>query len=384
MRRHPWIFSGAIARLADNVEAGETVRVTSHDGAFLAWAAVSPKSQIRARVWSFGEQEKINADLFAARIARARAARDDMPAMHDPLAGIRLVHGESDGLPGVIADRYADTLVVQLLTCGAEHWREAIADALSAHSGCRNIYERSDADVRALEGLAPRVGALRGAPAAQVEICEGPRRLRFLIDLESGQKTGFYLDQAENRALIADLASAKSVLNCFCYSGAFTIAALAGGAANVLSIDSSAAALALLERNLALNACDAGRSAVLEDDVFKALRGLRDAGKSFDLVILDPPKFAPTAAHAERAARAYKDINLLAFKLLNPGGRLVTFSCSGGVDSALFQKIVAGAALDAHAEMQIERRLAAAPDHPVLLSFPEGDYLKGMVCRRLG
>jgi 23S rRNA (cytosine1962-C5)-methyltransferase len=274
-------------------------------------------------------------------------------------------------------------LVVQILACGAERWRDAIIDALVRESGHCMLYERSDADVRLLEGLSPRAGPLRGNPAGRVEIAEGARRLRFVVDVAAGQKTGFYLDQAENRALVTGLAAGKNVLNCFCYTGAFSIAALAGGAAAVTSIDSSANALAQFEEHLRLNACETARSTAIEADVFKALRNLRNAGKFFDLLIVDPPKFAPTAAHAERAARAYKDINLLGFKLLNPGGRLVTFSCSGGVDASLFQKIVAGAALDAGVEAQIERRLTAAPDHPVLLSFPEGDYLKGLVCRRL-
>jgi 23S rRNA (cytosine1962-C5)-methyltransferase len=382
LRRHPWIFSGAVASVSE-IPPGTTVRVTSHDGAFLAWAALSPDSQIRARVWSFEESDSVDADFFSARIERALQSRRAMPASGDPHAALRLVHGESDGLPGVIADRYADTLVVQLLSCGAERWRDEITDALVTTTGCSNVYERSDADVRKLEGLAPRSGILRGAPAGEIEILEGERKLRFLVDVADGQKTGFYLDQAENRALVASVAAGQQVLNCFCYTGAFSIAALAGGAANVTSIDSSADALLKLAVHLQLNGCDAARSTAMEADVFQALRSQRDAGRRYDLIILDPPKFAPTAAHAERAARAYKDINLLGFKLLNPGGRLLTFSCSGGIDSGLFQKIVAGAALDAGVDAQIERKLTASPDHPVLLSFPEGDYLKGLVCRRL-
>jgi 23S rRNA (cytosine1962-C5)-methyltransferase len=383
LRRHPWIFSGAVEKPPANAGPGDTVRVTSHDGEFLAWAALSPESQIRARVWSFDENERVDADFFFARIERALRSRRAMAASGDPRAALRLVHGESDGVPGVIVDRYADTLVVQLLSCGAERWREEIADALVKATGCSHMYERSDADVRKLEGLAPRSGILRGAPAAEIEILEGERKLRFLVDVAGGQKTGFYLDQAENRALVAAMAADKQVLNCFCYTGAFSIAALAGGATSVTSIDSSADALVKLAAHLQLNGCNAARSTVIEADVFQALRAQRDAGRRYDLIILDPPKFAPTAAHAERAARAYKDINLLGFKLLNPGGRLVTFSCSGGIDAGLFQKIVAGAALDAGVDAQIERKLTASPDHPVLLSFPEGDYLKGLVCPRL-
>jgi 23S rRNA (cytosine1962-C5)-methyltransferase len=381
-RRHPWIFSGAVAGVSGNPGSGDTARVLSHDGAFLAWAALSPESKIRARVWSFDEAERIDAEFFASRVKRAVKSREALPASRDPRGALRLVHGESDGLPGLIVDRYADTLAVQILASGAERWRNEIAEVLAEVSGCANIYERSDADVRELEGLPPRTGNLRGAAPSQIEIAEGS--LRFLVDVVSGQKTGFYLDQAENRALVASEASGKTILNCFCYTGAFSIAALAGGAKSVTSVDSSADALARLGAHLKLNGCNPSRSTALEADVFKALRDERNMGHSYDIIVMDPPKFAPTASHAERAARAYKDINLLGFKLLKPGGRLFTFSCSGGVSAELFQKIIAGAALDAGVDAQIERRLTATPDHPVLLSFPEGDYLKGLVCRRVG
>ncbi len=381
-RRHPWIFSGAVEKLSGQAESGDTVRVLSHDGVFLAWAALSPESKIRARAWSFDEADRIDADFFTRRIRRALQSRRALSAYADPQGALRLIHGESDGLPGLVVDRYADTLVVQILASGAERWRGEIVKALAGETGCTNIYERSDADVRELEGLQPRTGNLRGAAPSQIEIIEGTRKLRFLVDVVAGQKTGFYLDQAENRALVADLAADKTVLNCFCYTGAFSIAALAGGAKTVTSIDSSADALTKFAAHLKLNNCNPGRSVAMEADVFKQLRSERDMGHSYDLIVMDPPKFAPTAAHADRAARAYKDINLLGFKLLKPGGRLFTFSCSGGVSAELFQKIIAGAALDAGVDAQIERRLTAGPDHPVLLSFPEGDYLKGIVCRR--
>jgi 23S rRNA (cytosine1962-C5)-methyltransferase len=384
LRRHPWIFSGAVAKVAGNPEPGSSVRVVSHEGAFLAWAAYSPASNIRARVWSFDEAERIAADFFAGRVTRALASRQALNAPQYPRAAMRLVHGESDGLPGVIADRYADTIVLQVSSTGAERWREEIVDALLQATGCANVYERSDADVRALEGLSARTGVMRGSAPVQIQIEEGARPLRFMVDVAAGQKTGFYLDQAANRSLLADIAGGKQVLNCFCYTGAFSIAALAGGASRVISIDSSADALARLAEHLRLNDIDPQRSNAVEADAFQALRKERDAGHTYDFIVLDPPKFAPTAAHAEKAARAYKDINLLGFKLLKPGGQLMTFSCSGGVDAALFQKIVAGAALDAQVDAQIERKLTAGPDHPVLLSFPEGEYLKGLLCRRLG
>jgi 23S rRNA (cytosine1962-C5)-methyltransferase len=270
--------------------------------------------------------------------------------------------------------------VLQLSSTGAERWRDAVAEAVAAASGCDVLYERSDVEVRALEGLPVRTGALRGAPADLVTITE--HGTRYLVDVVHGQKTGFYLDQRANRARIRGLAAGRDVLNAFCYTGGFSLSALAGGARSVLSIDSSAAALALARENLALNGLDAAHAEWLEADVFSALRELRNAGRAFDLIVLDPPKFAPTAAHAERAARAYKDINLLGLKLLRPGGLLATFSCSGGVSPELFQKIVAGAAVDAGVEAQVRARFQADVDHPVVLSFPEGEYLKGLLLEK--
>jgi 23S rRNA (cytosine1962-C5)-methyltransferase len=290
--------------------------------------------------------------------------------------GLRLVHGESDGLPGIIADRYGDTVVVQLLSTGAERWRDAIADALAALPGVARVIERSDADVRALEGLEPRSGLLRGA-AANGPLIVHEHGLKFGVDAGHGHKTGFYLDQRDNRLLLRGLARGKAVLDCFCYSGGFALNALAGGAAAVTAIDSSGPALAAAQANTALNQLNDAEW--LEADVFQTLRKFRDGDRKFDIIVLDPPKLAPTAAHAEKAARAYKDINLLAFKLLNPGGRLMSYSCSGGVSPDLFQKIVAGAALDAGVDARIERWLHAAADHPVALNFPEGEYLKGLL-----
>ena len=383
LRRHPWIFSGAIAEVRGNPGSGDTVNVSSSQGAFLAWAAYSPKSQIRARVWSFREADAIGRPWLEARLAVAIAYRRSLFAKGQDLQGLRLVYGEADGLPGLVVDGYGDTLVMQVASAGVERWRDDIADALMALTGCQRIYERSDLDVRELEGLAPRCGALRGdEPPELVQMTEsGPPAMRFRVDLRHGQKTGFYLDQRDNRTLAAAYAQGRDVLNCFCYTGSFTVSALAGGAQSVLSVDSSGEALKLARENVSLNGFDAAGVEWLESDVFKALRLLRDQGRQFDLVILDPPKFAPTASHAERAARAYKDINLWGFKLLRPGGVLITFSCSGGISPDLFQKIVAGAALDAGAEARVVRRLAAAPDHPLLLSFPESEYLKGLVCR---
>jgi len=377
LRRHPWIFSGGVSRVDGQPQGGDTVAVHSAQGEFLAWAAYNPDSQISARIWSWDQNETIDAAFFERRIRAAIAARTH-PGI--PAESCRLVYGEADGLPGLIADRYGDTVVVQLASVGAERWREAIADALLHVTGAARVYERSDLDVRELEGLPPRVGVLRGdAPPETIEIKE--HSVHFLVDVRHGHKTGFYLDQRTNRHIVGKLARGKEMLNCFCYTGGFSLHALAEGVAHVTSIDSSGEALAWGQRQATLNGYEAARATWLAADVFKELRTLRDQGKSYDVIVLDPPKFAPTAAHAEKAARGYKDINLLAFKLLRPGGLLATFSCSGGVSDDLFQKIVAGAALDAGVDAQILRRFSQAPDHPVLLSFPESAYLKGLLCR---
>ncbi|MFN9490838.1 MAG: class I SAM-dependent rRNA methyltransferase [Betaproteobacteria bacterium] len=369
-RRHPWVFSGGIAKVEGQPKLGDSVALQSADGVFLGVAAYSPDSQIRARVWDWTPRD-IDAAFFAERIRHAAALRQ---AAADE--GVRLIHGESDGLPGVVADRYADSVVLQLLSAGAERWRGAIADALAALPGIARVIERSDADVRELEGLPSQSGLLRGEAAA------GPLTVRehgleFAVDAEQGHKTGFYLDQRDNRGLLRGLAKGKAVLDCFCYSGGFALNALAGGATSVTAIDSSGPALAAAEANAARNRLSGAEW--LEADVFQSLRKFRDAGRKFDLIVLDSPKFAPTAAHAEKAARAYKDINLLAFKLLNTGGRLMTYSCSGGVSPDLFQKIIAGAALDAGVDARIEHWLHASADHPVVMNFPEGEYLKGLV-----
>jgi len=380
LRRHPWIFSGAVAHLDGDPAPGATVDLLAANGQFLARAAYSPSSQIRARVWTFDSSEPIDMDFFRRRIRSSLATRNSF-RLENQTNAFRLVHAESDGLPGLIVDRYAGTLVLQSLTAGSEYWKDTLADLLLELTGLPDIYERSDADVRELEGLPPQVGPLRGVmPLSPFTILEN--NLKFTVNLETGHKTGFYLDQRENRLRVRALAEGRDVLDCFCYTGGFTVNALAGGAQSVISVDSSADALALCQENVSLNALDVSRQTGLEGDVFQLLRKFRDEARSFDLIVLDPPKFAPTAAQAEKAARGYKDINLLAFKLLRPGGLLVTCSCSGGVDAAFFQKIVASAALDADVDAQILAHLEQAPDHPVALDFPEGTYLKGLVCRR--
>jgi 23S rRNA (cytosine1962-C5)-methyltransferase len=380
LRRHPWVFSGAVARLEGAPAPGGTVDLLAADGRFLGRGAFSPTSQIRARLWTFETAGPVDAAFFRRRLQAALAARQDLH-LDAQTDAQRLVYAESDGLPGLIVDRYAGTLVLQSLTAGSEYWKETLADLLIELTGLQDIYERSDADVRTLEGLPPRVGPLRGACGTlSFPIIENS--LRFTVDLASGHKTGFYLDQRLNRLRLRELAEGRDVLDCFCYTGGFSVNALAGGARSVLSVDSSGDALELCRLNVALNDLPADRHQTQAGDVFQLLRRFRDEGRSFDLIVLDPPKFAPTAAQAEKAARGYKDINLLAFKLLRPGGLLVTFSCSGGVDAALFQKIVASAALDAGVQAHILEHLSQAPDHPVALNFPEAAYLKGLVCRR--
>ena len=377
LRRHPWIFSGAIDQVRGAPQLGETVVVLDAQDAFLAYAAFSPQSQIRARIWSFDRDATIDAAFMRNAIARAVAYRNagvSAPATN----AVRLVHGESDGLPGLIVDRYADTAVMQCSSAGADYWRDVFADAVMTHAGCSRVYERSDVEVRALEGLLPRIGRLRGdEPAASVEIIEGEARYR--VDVRAGQKTGFFLDQRENRAKLRNAANGRDVLDVFCYSGGFTISALLGGARSVAAIDSSAAALLQAQENVRANRLNARSVEWIEADAFATLRRLHREGRRFDLIVLDPPKFAPTEKHVARAARAYKDVNLWALRLLRTNGLLYTFSCSGGVREELFQSIVAGAAVDAGVECRIVARLGAAADHPVALHFPEGAYLKGLV-----
>jgi len=375
LKRHPWVFESSIH--SGKADAGETVRVNARDGKFLAWAAFSPQSQIRVRAWSFDEVERIDAAFFERRIAQALAIRARLPIASD---GLRLIHGEADGLPGLIVDRYADTLSVQFLSAGSERWKSTIADLLLAATGLTRLYERSDASTRGLEGLPEVKGWLRGEGPTELTIRE--HNWQLTLDVAEGHKTGFYLDQRDSRKLFADTVrhfGFQRVLNCYCYTGGFSVAALAGGASHVTSVDSSAPALERATAHVALNGFDPSRHTALDADVNQTLRDALQRGQRFDAIVLDPPKFAPTAAHAERAARAYKDINRLAFMLLEPGGALFTYSCSGGISPDLFHKIVAGAGLDANVDGLVYARSGAAPDHPMTVTFPEGEYLKGLV-----
>jgi 23S rRNA (cytosine1962-C5)-methyltransferase len=385
LRRHPWIFPGSIDRVEGKPEeknkAGSTAIVKSATGQFLARAAWSPQSQIRARIWTFNENEPVDHAMIKRRVKKALAYR--MANVRDTDA-IRLIFGEADGFPGLVVDWYAGKdgwLVCQFQSAGVEAWKAPIVQTLIAETGCPNVYERSDASVRELEGLPQVTGSLAGRePEDETPVVENG--VRYAVDIRTGHKTGFYIDQRDNRRLVMEHASNRDVLNCFCYTGGFSLAALKGGANSVISIDSSGEALAMARRNVELNGFDASKAEWSDADVFKALRSLREQGKSFDLIVLDPPKFAATPGQVERAARAYKDINLLGFQLLREGGMLFTYSCSGAISADLFQKIVAGAANDAKVDAHILKRLSAGVDHPMTTSFPEGEYLKGLMLHK--
>ena len=375
LRKHPWVFQGSVDK--GKADPGETVRVEGHDGQFLAWASFSPSSMIRVRAWSFDEAERIDAAFFQRRVEAALAMRARLGIRSN---GVRLVHGEADGLPGLIVDRYDDILSAQFLSAGTERWKPQIADALLAATGCTRLFERSDSGVRQMEGLPAVKGWLRGEGSTTVTLHE--HDIRLTVDVEEGHKTGYYLDQRENRALFARLVrqfGCQSVLNCYSYTGGFSVSALAGGATEVVSVDSSGPALARASAHVELNGFNPAHHTTLDADVNATLRQMLKDGRQFDAIVLDPPKFAPSAAHADRASRAYKDINRLGLKLLKPGGLLLTFSCSGGISADLFHKIVAGAGLDAGVDAYILQRLEASSDHPTTVNFPEGEYLKGLV-----
>ena len=379
-QRHPWVFSGAVDHLKGEPEAGETVEVRSIGGDFLGRAAYSPISAIRARMWTWKAEEKVDVDFFRRRLEKAIALRRELVPPEETDA-LRLVHGESDGLPGLVVDRYGDLLVMQCLSAGVETWREMLADLLVELTGIRQIYERSDVDVRELEGLPQRVGALRGAVESGERVIH-ENGLRFRVNVLGGQKTGFYVDQRRNRQVVRGLVKDRSVLNCFCYTGAFSVYALAGGAREVLSVDSSADALAAGDLNVKLNGLDAEKSPLDGRGRFLCPCGRCVMRRgSLTPSSWTRPNLHPPRPRRNRPPRGYKDINLLALKLLNPGGLLFTFSCSGGINADLFQKIVAGAALDSGADVSMVQHLHQGPDHPVALNFPEGAYLKGLVCR---
>ncbi|MCE9685662.1 MULTISPECIES: class I SAM-dependent rRNA methyltransferase [Shewanella] len=378
-RRHPWVFSSGIHNIKGKPQAGETVDVVAHDGRWLGRGAWSPESQIQVRVWTFDKEEQIDAEFFARRLQRAQAGREDL-IREQGLTGYRLVAAESDGLPGVTIDKYAKVLVCQLLSTGADYWRDTLVAQLALQFPDCAIYERSDVDARKKEGLAPVTGLLHGELPEMPLIIE-ENGIKIAVDVTKGHKTGFYLDQRDNRAIAGRFAKGKSVLNCFCYTGTFGLYAAKAGAKSIENVDVSSLALDTARLNMAINELDDSHVEYKEADVFKLLRQYRDEGKRFDVIVLDPPKFADNKAQLNGACRGYKDINMIALQLLNPGGVLLTFSCSGLMAADLFQKIVADAALDAKRDIQFIERLSQASDHPIGSAFPEGFYLKGLVAR---
>lgn len=379
LRRHPWVFSGAVARIEGNAASGETLDICDHQGKWLAHAAYSPQSQIRARVWSFNRDERIDQAFFERRLQQAQRWRDWL-AERDDLTGYRLIAGESDGMPGITIDRFQNTLVLQLLSAGAEYQRATLLAALhTCYPQCA-IYDRSDVAVRKKEGLPLTQGPISGElPPDLLPIRE--HGMQILVDIKGGHKTGFYLDQRDSRLAARRFARDAHVLNCFSYTGAFAISALMGGCAQVTSVDTSQAALDIARQNVELNGLDLARTEFLRDDVFQLLRRYRDEGKTFDLIVMDPPKFVENKSQLAGACRGYKDINMLALQLLRPGGVLLTFSCSGLMPTDLFQKILADAAVDAGRDIQFIEQYRQAADHPVIASYPEGLYLKGFACR---
>jgi 23S rRNA (cytosine1962-C5)-methyltransferase len=380
-RRHPWIYSGAIARVEGSPARGEVARVVDHKGAFLAWAYYNNRSQIHARVLDWDEDASIDEAWWLARVKEAVERRRDLPSLKSSDV-CRLVYSESDGLPGLIVDRYGDYLVVQVHTAGVERVKDAIVAALVAAVSPKGVFERSDQETRKIEGLEAAGGLLAGeAPPERIEVSEGG--YRFAVDIKTGQKTGFYIDQRDNRRYVAEYAQGKDILDLFSYSGGFSVYALGAGAAHSTLVDSSYAALELAERNLASNGVDESRVEIIHGNASEVARSYRDEGRVFDMVIADPPKFAQARAHIEKAERAYKDVNLLGMKLLKPGGVLATFSCSGAMDIEHFSKVITWASVDAGRRVQILQRLSQSADHPVMPSFPESEYLKGLICRVL-
>lgn len=380
-RRHPWVFSGAISGVDGDPEPGAIVRVLDHEDRFLAWAYFNRRSQIQARVLDWSESAAIDDGWWRRRISESVERRRALPGLEGTNV-CRLVYAEADALPGLIVDRYADFLVVQVLTAGVDRVKSVIADALSDALRPSGIYERSDQDVRQLEGLGAAVGTLAGrTPPDRIEVEERGRR--YVVDVKAGQKTGFYIDQRENRRLVAEYARGKDVLDLFSYTGGFSVCALGSGAARTTLVDSSLGALEFAELNLRANGVDPEGVELIQGNVFEVARSYRDEGRRYDVVIADPPKFAQSRSHLEKAERAYKDVNLLGMRLLTPGGILATFSCSGAVETGHFSRIVSWAGVDADRGVQILHRLTQSPDHPIVPSFPESEYLKGLICRIL-
>lgn len=379
LQRHPWIFSGAIGKATKDIEPGKIVKVLDNKGVFVAYGYYNARSQIRIRLLEWNEQKTIDDNWWQAHIKESIERRAKM-ASDNRNNAYRLVYGEADLLPGLIVDKYADFVVIQVLTAGIEKIKDIIITILNDTLSPRGIYERSDVETRSIEGLPETAGLLSGQPPPDLlEISENG--LKYRVDIKSGQKTGFYLDQRDNRQAAAAFASGCEVLDCFSYTGGFAVNALAAGAKSVTMVDSSAQSLKLAEDNIQLNGFDLSNVELIGGDVFRVLRDFRTNGRKFDMVILDPPKFAPTKSDLKRALSGYKDINMLAMNLLRPNGILATFSCSGAVDPHTLQTVLFWAAGDASRPVQILKSLSQGLDHPRLVSFPESEYLKGFICR---
>ncbi len=381
LNRHPWVFSGAIGRIEGQPKAGELVQVCDNNGRFLATAYFNPNSQIQARILSWDDTEAIDTAFWRQKLERACNGRVKL-ALEPTTNAYRLINAEADGLPGLIVDKYGDYLVIQCLTAGIAHRKKRLVELLIELCQPVGIIERSDVSVRRKEGIPQEKGLLYGSlPPDHFVVQENG--YKFQIDLLAGHKTGFYLDQRDNRAVVTQpqFVADKSVLNLFAFTGGFAVYAAANGASKIINIDSSIPALETAEHNIALNGLHRPSDEYIAADAFEILRFYRDNEQKFDMVILDPPKFAHSKRDLNKAARGYKDLNWLALRLLNPGGILATFSCSGLLSSDLFQKIIFGAAVDAERDVQILTQLGQAADHPILLSFPESAYLKGLLCR---
>ena len=376
LRGHPWVFSGAVARVEGEVSPGEVGEVYSQGGQFLGRGHINPRSQIIVRFLT-QKKDELGEEFFRGRISRAVVLRKDWS--RGKTNAYRVINGEGDFLPGLIAERYGETLVFQCLTAGMDRLKEMLINLLVKELRPQSIYERSDVATRNEEGLAESNGLLYGKDVPEwIEIEE--HGCRFRVNVKKGQKTGFYLDQRENRFSLRELSKGKKILDCFSYTGAFSIQAASGSAKEVTLIDSSEEALAIAEQHFRLNRLEKVPHRLIRGDVFEIMRGLEPG---YDIVILDPPPFAKKKGHLPGASRGYKDLNLWAFRLLNKEGLLFTFSCSHHMSWDLFQKIVFSAALDSGRSVQLIGRMGHPWDHPINICHPEGEYLKGLICRVL-
>ena len=381
LQRHPWIFSGAINKVQGAPLNGEVVKVLAADKSFLAYGYYNSQSRVAVRLLEWEESNTIDTDWYRHKLRQSIAARAHV-LKNDDTNTCRLVFSEADYLPGLIVDKYAGFLSLQILSAGIETVKEDIITILRAELNPAGIFDKSDATARSHENLELSQGLLWGeSPPEFIEVKENG--VRYHINIADGQKSGFYCDQRDNREILAAYTQEKEVLDCFCYSGGFTLNSLKNGAKHVTSVDSSALAIETLKHNLGLNGFTEDQQTSIQSDVNKQLRAFKEDGKKFDVIILDPPKYAPSRSALDRAARAYKDLNRLGMLLLNPGGMMATYSCSGAVDLETFKQIIAWAALDAGKEVQIIRQFHQPEDHPVRISFPEGEYLKGLLIRVL-